>query len=1857
MTIREILDNFHKTTCQNLRCETNILEHSLNHILIQLRGTNQSNQVQIIPGYFFAYANSEVDLAQLQILLADLSSLSKDFLLSHTELIVNIITQIVAFSFSFFSDFLINKDKELNFPLLIKYNVCQIIVDPSSGFLNFAPVSPNNDEWHDPKHKFQFFELNSSDLQSNFGKSLTKIRNYLLNELIAFVNEQTKEISYTNRSAILVHSILTKLLSTIVPSYFNENDISCGFPFRPEILFSISSMLDQANFIIKPQSINDENSEIVLSWSKFYEEFSGLELMENTDQIDFPTSFDSQFSPILSLMTIFPMICFSTEINDILPKLAQHVVSGILGPNPIFAGFLIVWSQIMLYLMPAFSKDLFTQIFKSFELYHILSINQKQTLIHSISRFISILCCHLEAFLSIDDITYLHSFATLNLCSISPEIRYVTLKLLRMLNRYTSRTAFSSFKSIFYFFNEGSELFRQNYLKVFREHPVTLLTNILIPSIIPRIIDILISNNITMWNIVLVIISQLLNSYLDQPTIHSIKQFLINFVIKTKNNQHTNNEKISMILILTLLGECAQFPTDNENQQLLSEQIISESLDIANMFIDDFFSKLHLMFLTVDPTALNFLLSQCDRYQNIRFIVLIIYSFVLRPNFNDLMENEELYQPILSQFTHITENLFELQILEKTLISSHQHNEIIRTHSILVGNYLIILYSIFKFYEWKYKEHVHGLIQIIPFVVNTEQPCLKNFSFLFTPLINLTTFPQQTLYENHIHTFAVHALSRLVACIKISDMSLFIKQDFISLIYKLSIELPDILRNILVHHFSDLFSRFLIASLSPDGKPYFDAIASLFSLHPLEIETNPTSYILYDVWPSLLSEQQSPIVHKYLLTIYENCGTFLLCCLFYLSQPDKEASYRAFYLIVMMTPILAMYHFNGRKEYVTPLFSTFLKLVNLCGQSISNLQIKTIAELSEVLSVSFSFCLEQFLFDALNMMPKFDQQTLERVLFVITPWFDKVDFDMENRVISKETDLRFMRFSCYSFIDKLLSSIPQIDLVDFNSPSIHIWRSLVTNDSSPKVNIVPILISLMYSTENVMNHSVLQPLIRFLYRLQGHTVIDCLTSFLTFPYNFYRYQQFKSELSAKLSEQNILLSEVMSMNDFKFEDSEVFSSKNGLFTSSQNSLLFVLNELQILAMDSVVPIIPYLPIIFSYCLVNIDIYFDKITALTSTIFNRMKILIDDSITPVKTSSHSHLYNLITGNFQDSDNENHSLTLLSSFMEAFRNVEVLFKIEDLSKVQKPSTLKGSVPIPGTNLTKISKSFTSLFEAYGSNLAHRYEMQLMQWAMCCSDLKRATNALNCLQGSISMINNNVIGCFARSFKTVAGYAEYLLNTHHQDISLYTFYMRSLLVTLKTITQYHAKNGTLFRISSIFWISIEALNCGIPPLSVLFEAALELLCEFLNHPELFTLFTTEKVYSGKQFTSGLFWTYHEPWKDTFQGCQSLIFGFQGETKNFFLLIKTLHLLIQTNFPPLLSVSSKWYYASTLALLPWIWSVVVTDIKQYLLTTEEVQLMIKTKDVLVSYFRKEILDTKDDERKQDIDALVKSLITVVGTDDFGLYDEMIKLATLIVKLMDKNDLPSLANFFTSYLKYGPSFAKIPLYSIVAQIITMAPDSSIFFDEFVGLAKTDSNFSRRTYFELLHEKFDDHHNGQIKKHQFSFHHLKLFDRIVAILIPQTSDFDFSGNTALAFDELALFPPILPNDPLLLQNPTFERLQKSFKTLKIEPFCSWNEILAKMHTSLIDDDFMQFIRPLKLNFDPCKVLTSILDELKNDESEMSQSFNYIQDEITEDDQKNRIIDPYELIVIKQEMFIPSIEDANNVGDELFESLE
>ena len=239
------------------------------------------------------------------------------------------------------------------------------------------------------------------------------------------------------------------------------------------------------------------------------------------------------------------------------------------------------------------------------------------------------------------------------------------------------------------------------------------------------------------------------------------------------------------------------------------------------------------------------------------------------------------------------------------------------------------------------------------------------------------------------------------------------------------------------------------------------------------------------------------------------------------------------------------------------------------------------------------------------------------------------------------------------------------------------------------------------------------------------------------------------------------------------------------------------------------------------------------------------------------------------------------------------------------------------------------------------------------------------------------------------------------------------------------------------------------------------------------------------------------------------------------------------------------------------------------------------------------------------------------------------------------------------------------------------------------GILKDNENENKK---KKKSQKFDNKLIGPYDPPEFPS--LPIFERIVAVEIPHLYDFTATEAQSITFNELNSFPPLFPLDYNLSQFEKFQALKAAVKYIRCEPFFSWTELLSKLHTSLIETDSSHTKSLLSITEDNNfgKIILDIVKSIKKDDDDDVLQPAEDNDEITFD--QNQVIldlnevdpasmvdqnqeefdydqlqdqnfgedvlmpifdkDPFTFVTLTPKMFVPTIEQANMIGSDVFE---
>lgn len=1677
----------------------NYVHQMLTSCLGKLR--SDSDLEKKIPGFFFAFCPSDYN-KELSIkifgLCVDLVEKISDE--ADLILIVEIIVQISSFNLKFFVEEMIDKlFINGNIKLMkVAVDVIHEILDPATGFLRFASIQPKNLNNIDFGKSFDFFNEESEDLKTDFGMAIIKLRNIVINKAKIIFEKHPKKVSFNLNPTTFVPNILYSCQSTVVKPVYKKNNISCGFTEKLDAMIALYDIYNHGVFILKKQYDPSNFMENVESWSNYYSRYTDIEFFNFKPNIEFEVeqSYGDEYVDLkliyLLLYTHFPNVVSFEDTYGIL--------CDILTASPVISAFKIVWIQSMNLLYPKFASLIFEAVFKISDAFFSLSFPQQHTFIHAISRFLDSISCFSESIMSKNQLHRINTIGLLGLCHVQPHIRHATLKLISVLSKLTENQ-----NTLCRFIFTNAKIYPSLIEKRLNNHLYKLLEKKKqISKPITNLVfeDVCNSRCITLWQLMISVFGEAdFTDYYLRDGIEDFQQF-VNIIFRkdfTTNNSK-NHFRIYCMNICTCL---CSFSTDND--------VINNVLDSIEELYDNYPTNCYLIVLSIPPSKHDIVLEYLlDHPRATTLKVILCHPKTVK----NIFLSENFNSNVITLLNKLIQPLIEKRILIKDDYNAQNFTMYYQEYSNVVNQYekqsnkeiydiLACIYRFYKLLEEKYFVEPFTPFPCCSYYINSKNS-QKGLEYLFNILINLTLVSG----NDKLHFLSVYALSIYFAVNNVKDLNYIQSDSFLQLMVEYSTISRGLLLNLLIHHFVTLFPKYLKLSLKPNGQPFMQAICQFFR------RSNRPNLLDVDI---LLRDQQwnhfknltyNSKYEKYISIIYENAGILILATLVNICKITKNFSDDLFLMIATLAPMILLIHSEGSTEGLSNLFIEFNQMSKNFGKLID---FSVSRKLSKLLSLRFKFCAEQLLYYALTELTSFQSHLYEHILSVLLPWFELINFDIENRVLLKDSELKFMMFSCVSFIEILFNSFQSYhDTFDnFSSPLYMVWRTLVMTKDKPNSNFDPILIILMsFATDEKFNNNSLISLIRYFYHLSPVHVANIIVSKLKFT--SYYFNNFKNTF--KKNGESL--------------ESQIYSRESKSFDCSNENediYVFLIKLVCLMCQDSIRPILPFLPIIFVFSCVFIDIYFEYILDLLPIITTELEKCTDGN-SLAKLIELKRIINLIPTTYNS----------FSLDLDIKRSVSVM----DIES------------IPGTNRYEISQAVFSFLNEYDEKMSNEFGMELLRWCLCCGDLQRSGIIWPCLAGNPLMNNITVIGLVARALSYVTASQLYLNDIDTKPISLY---ISKLLYVLKRVIQDSLNNSNSVPELAILWIGIECLKFNTTYWYSVFSEAVTIINLFLSRPQLFEVLAKNVPYNGTQFTKSTFWKFHQHWTCKFEGFAKYIFESSPNNENLDESIILLNRLVQCQFSILFSTSKEWYYTALLSLLPWIWCVLSIDFN----SSSPNSMMAQ--NTILSF-----IQLIEDEK---ITNLLKKLLKK-GTYD--IYCLMINLCSYASKNMDVLEGKSLCSFYAKCLYSGNRYMRIPLYSLMAEIVKNQPSFIEYLGLFTSLAKEENKQEIIQYAEIYLNNIKDMPIPIIEEEKQQTFDTKYFDRIVLVLIPQYDDGNIIDDEIEKMDDLNTFPPLIPWDFRLEYYPQFKNSIEQLLEVRIEPFCSWIKMLNKMRTSIKD---------------------------------------------------------------------------------------
>ncbi|OHT04356.1 hypothetical protein TRFO_28113 [Tritrichomonas foetus] len=1839
----------------------NIEQHSIKDspllktiLTIFRRVPPENSDLDFIPGFSYAFIPDGVDQNDMDVLFHTV--ISSDQLVEKNEDIASlIIAHIAAFNFGYFVDNLasILLSQENLSKKFLATRVARHILDPVTGFLRNSPFSPFNDAWNDPSHVFNFFAEDSEDRQTPFGVALDKFR-WMVHEEInkIMILEDYVNKGVPNQS-IFVPSMIVSVQSTVIPPSYRMVDISCGFPARTEVMLTISKFQEQTSHN-KTRDLEFEISETAKEWSNAFTGLFQTKQEKNEKNIHLYESDNTNRNIIMRFAKLLLYLNMGVSVQVPEEKF-KYAMKLILCNDLEMASFSLQFSQALLFVYPEFSFTLFDDILGIIEYTYTLSIHQKFTFLLSISRFVDVLSLLPTRYIDDQQIEILTSLSLIGICSTYVEIRYISFKLTRSLGNFEANT---DSLNLYQFIMNNSNNFERFLFNAYENNPQAILLNANLHVLSPlRFKEAMVCRDQMVWQNTISAMGILISQQFPETFTRLLKKLCFDNMMSNQINTY----------VLTFLSSLADTPltsTPEDKASLeITKKILTEMIKITKIQMDDPNSSNALLYVMINPLHISTfslmidMLNQ-DANANSKSISIFLLAMSWNINFNTITSDNEFFGKFIDLFLQVVDSFSDKELMSSTLETFNENQiQLVNTENQFLCNILSCLHQILSSLYSHFSFHFEAPFPCMNFVIDTEVPLIKKTQRLFPFIYNLVNLseqlkhlsntPQKHQYQqqsktrskgqtndtfnkpmSELHCFAIKALEMWLACNTLTDISFLCTETFLEKLPSLAYETPHILLHLLTHHFEVLFSLFLDYSLQPGGESFFSAIAAFFKAPSLSADIMPIDSIKTQ-WGSCDTIYSTLSVSKYLQTLYENCGTFILCCLTYMVIPNTELNNKAFITLSSIIPVILLFHTKGRVDAVSPIIETISSICEqAAGQSLSFFDVQTIVHLSESICEHFQFCMEQLLYNMCCDLPTYDTLIIDRVLIILMPWFSQIQFDIENRVISKETDLLFIRFSCFSFVETLMSAFAEIANDDINSSLFNVWRTVATEDGVPGSNFLYIVLSVLYLVSSPRYHHAAFIIIRYMYRISPQTIIDILSSYLSFSFNAN-----SSYLESPPEEQeNGDIKEFLNGGAQEDEDNLLNNKK-----ANSTIIDFILKMLDQLAHESVRPLVSSLPLIFSYCIVSLDLHFEAIQALMTSILTELKPYLENTAIP-------YLQEV--------------LRLILSLPSIYPSVSNLHG-EKLYVAEQQLSQK----LPYADRSEITRAITNFFQNLSENIAAEFGLEIIKWGLCSSDLYRGSFAMACYRGNLLQANNLLVGLIARSMWYCFDAVEFLYtNTDRSNITVYSRYIAECFKTLHSIAAIQMDAGTIGASPTFLWMAIEGTKCNAFCLAPIFDSALALL-EYLLYPTLFSYINGKAEYSTMYYTPHMFTKYHSPWGDAFYGCAQAIFEYHGPNPDIFRMIRVINYLVQSCYPLIFSESENWAYVALLSLIPWLWSVIITDISRFFFSSPSVHMMEATIEALGSFINDE--------------PIVIFFQMMMSDEEMDVFTIIANVCKLIVPIISTEELILIANFFTNILMYGNKSFKMPLYSVVTHILNYAQDKEAVaaaFTPFTDIVKRDYKITRATYVKMCLSAFEkavgenpiDPNLIFNKNDPQELPPYPIFERIVAVDIPHLYDFTSTEAQSITFQEINSFPPICPEDLNLYSCPKFQQLKGILRYVKCEPFFTWTDLINRLHTSLIETEDVEIMQRFELScqLDISKVLLDVVANIEKDEKLIEEQEEQLlqqqlmmqQQQMMQEESYEQAFmedDPFSFIFMKADMFVPTVDEANYVGMELF----
>lgn len=1699
-TLQDSIANFSSAVQQKYLIKASQL---LEDIYAKLRGKRfDQSSIAYIPGIHFSYISPEASTELYDLLYNTILS-SEDLMAKIPTLCSEVICQIAAYDFQHFVD--------VNFPKLltptfstIKKTILAItaciILDPVKGFLCNAPKSPKNNFWKEEQHRYVFFGEKSSEFETPFGKSLIKMRQSMYDYILIIMKKLISNYKDSSiQETFFVPSFTSIFQTIIIPQAYRTSDIACGFPTRLEVLLAMSQYQGVQTF---SKSKSDKFT-YTTPISKQYSELSHRLASDKTDisydlvKFSQPFDFSDDVDVQLYKLLLFLNLNESTSEPPPLMQLILYI-------DAKYSAFFLSLAQQFFLAYPYFSFSFFDDVFKQTSILNKYTPEQIFSFFHMLMRLVDVLACLPQRYLDDNQIEQLNAIGLLGLGSSYPRIRQSSYKLIETLGHFE---AGDDKVPLFQILQSNTGIFEEFLLSHIEKDPILLMSRSSISPIMPLpMLDALLSSDNSIWRYMYVAIGIFAAENFSEMLLILYKQMAIPYI--SQEDPDPRNEA-QIINVMSFLSALAETPLSNFGEQEalsvvqdLTIKILDKLAEYVVRYANKSYKTIRVLLGPLNISSFPTFLNMMNQSGSNDVVALALRSMAWNLNFNAISEHQEFFSVFLSLYIKNFTSFEWYKLLSEFVPDVNtKYSKIVNDSIIIINECLMTGYKLFSVLHEQHKQQASAPFPICDLVVDRKNGFLQKIQPLGNCLINLSRIKSS---KSRLQTYSIATLTQWTACCKVDQVNFLMSNEFYEIMPQFEKSSSDMLLHILSHHFELLFGQYLQWALKPGYSMFFSAICSFFKAPTLARNTL-LSDILKTQWISCININQSSPFLNHLQVIYENSGTLILCCLFYMNMPELNLTVDSFVLLASLVPVLTLFHMNGRADEIPKLFTMFLNYSEMLEQNTGCLDSKTILEISSILSHHFSYCMEALMLSCFDHIPKNNQETVERTLRILLPWFKIVQFDLEDRVISNQTEILFLKFSCFSFIDKLMNSFKHFTALGMNSAFFDVWKTLITEDNNTlNNNFVPIELSILFNCQNYNNHVMALPIIQYLYRMAPYEIVSLLCDHLSLDSFYYGHVLYLTDKINNIS------------HTIGLESSD--SKDNDLY-------LFIYKALTKLVLDSFQPIIQKVPLIFASCVIFFGKYQSHIKELLITILEAFKPIVNKKSSHLLLEAIQYISSISTFHRLVIDRSEITRNLTNFLISYNDEMAVQFGHEILKWILccgDVSEATNALECYQGNLIDTSMLVVGLFSRSlwtindAIPIIYKYSDEPMGNSLSNSQLN-----LNFMSSSNLNLNSSNTNLALNSSSSLSSSS--LAIYHFYTIRDYTRYMANILNTLGIMAPKHCSPVD----HTVLWLALASLERNNSASTEVFNAALNLILIFVT-PQYFALLaktlpyflgngiseqasnnsnrsmnsnsnlaklvglnssssfalssnsfygnlsSTSSTATNNSTASGIalsinpsalpnfpmysestFWRYHQPWGDIYHGALFSILDFDGPA-DIDLIISVINRLIQTRYMPLLSDSPCGIYIALLALLPWMWYVATNEISRFMYDSPDVQNMEMTTNALET-----LVENKE---------IVESLSTVFLDESVDLFIVLESVSDLVIPLVDDEGIQRIGHFYAMCCVNSKNSFHIPIYSISSKILkysTDKPKTAKLLTDLSNYIIDDTKSSRKLYVDV----------------------------------------------------------------------------------------------------------------------------------------------------------------------------------------------